>query len=712
MRDINPIQHDYVRYYLLVDNQIVQIQEPDNWESSNKEFARSKQYHGFNVNISEAVQFSGETAKFLEDLYTTFGASTFITIIQEVKASITDEWEEIYSGVLDFSTASFGYEQFKCKINAGELEKLFTSRWRTELNVLNKTDLDGKELPLDDLETQTIELSDRGLQGVNTLDIGTEYSVDFRHTEDANFMVMGVLMTKLNETYYNLPQPFEVAREKFRSLSDHGDWVSVPDYANVDNLFFYQRQPETVYIEFQIDYEAEVSVGRIDTTFFLNLWQYDLEEEPVFEDFPFFVDESKKIRLFDKLLEANKTHKVVYHETLKLEIESLKAMTFMHGVIDDLANDYGTTAIIKRASITLIGDTAHGATKNDVFMPFPFFQRHIKLMGGGLLRSEYLEKCRYSLATGFMIRNVIKDEDSETPVSITFQKLYNSFDAVKPIGLALNRNTVTIEEREYFYQMFRSYDFGSEISDIDISYDKVVAYSEVNIGFETSNFSAEDALDEFNVRTVFTSPINNYRMRYNAVSDIQASSYVIEKLRRIQYQKKVDRTHTRRGDTTIFFIDLKDSSYIVREYNDDFEGSPKNLYKSNDAYNFRFSPMNRLRTQGAWINHGLSEFKDREFIFSSSTGNTSLITKPKGRIEMAENGNLPILEAGRPRFKAETATFKIRPMNLSKILNERIDGVQKMYGIFSFLYRGIERFGYLESYKPETYQVKLKLIQM
>ena len=704
MIQIAPIQYEYVRYFIIVDEILTQINEPSNWNTTNKEYLRSKQYHGFTVKISDLVQFNGESAVFLESLYREKGGNALAYIIEERRNSDTDDWEEVVTGELDFTTVSFGYGEFNIKINSESLAKVFQSRWRTELNVLKKTNLDGDELDLNDLQTRTVAMHDRGLEGRNTLDIGTEYSINLAHPSDTTYSANAILFTKLEDSFYSLPKPMEIAREKYIGNS------AEPYKADIDNLFFIQRQATTVPVTFDINVVSEVSISNyMDTVYQIELMIYNLKDNASTYTYE-YVRESYDI-LTSVVAKNNNKTTLNYSGSVTVDLKPNQGVSLAFVCHGKKGGSSDSNIVVKAASVRLSGATVADGTSTQVIMPYDFFQRHILLMSGGLLDSEYLTKCRHSITTGFMIRNVPQTTENPTPISITFQKLYNSFDSITPIGLDISRNTVKIEKREYFYQTFLSHDFGNEITKVEFSYDKESSYSEINIGFSTSNFSKEDALDEFNVRTVFTTPISKFRKKYNAVSDIQGSGYVMEKLRRIQYNADIERTQSRRGDSTKFLMDLEDNEYKIRKYETDFVGFPTNLYNSAAAYNFRFSPMNRLRQQSKWLTAGLYKDRDKFFTFSSSTGNTSMVTQPIGEPPMAEDGNFPINDAGRPRFVNERVKFQVKPVNFNAILNQRVDGVKRYYGLFSFLYRGEKRYGYLLSYKPENFEVQLQLIQ-
>ena len=692
MRQIIPQQHNFIRFFLNYKGEDIEVMAPDNYDVAQKEYTRSIQYHGMMISLSDSVIFSGETAQLLKNIYDQDGVIARVTFSSYVKNDESDDWELEFTGELDFLTYSYNGGNLSLKINSNNLIKKLQSRYQTEIDIDNSINLDGIDMNLGITERISVNMFDRQLQGQALLSTGNGYLLTYTQGS-----LVSVLLTNLNEGEYGgPPATYAIGRENFTQSSPE-----------LDNFFFYNQQDvETLALEFNVTFNAlfSSSTELFGAELFLRFYKYDFDDDGV----PIFnaIDELEKFTFngtgeFEMNFQKTFTYTVTRKQGLIFAI--LKGGSF-----PQIHNDIN----IKSSSIDFWAKTFAPGTINEAILPFPFFERMAYHIGAKKFESSYLEASRLSLATGFMIRNVTPRK----PVSITFQKLYNSFDSIRPLGLSVDSGKIIVEERGFFYQTFDAFYF-DQIDNIEYKFDAQVAYSEINIGFETSNFSQEAALNEYAVRTTWVSPVNTHKKELNMVSSIQASSNTIETLRRVQYIDTIQRTYERRGDSTLFFIDLKDYENKPRTWQDDFEkipysnkGGPR-PFNPSGAYNLRISPMNTLRNIGAWVNHAYTKFPDKKLTFASSTGDTGMITKPIGEPEMAEDDSILIGDMDTPKFISETVTFNFKPFNLTKILNEKVNGIKKQYGIFSFKDGEEVKKGYLISYKPENYEIQLQLIK-
>ena len=704
MKRLNQIQHDFTRFFLEYDGNKVLIENIGNWEEINKEFLRSKQYKGFDVNITDKIEFKGETATILKQLLIEKPFDYDIEIIKEDRNLRTDTWEEVYRGRLDFSDASFDDNTFECNVNSELIRRRFVSRWRTELNIFNKRDLSGNEINDYNVKLIPIRMGARSVFSVNEHSIGTEYRAEFTNGQYAN-----VLLTHVETPdSFPLKQSKEVRRETINPTTMQ---TGYSQDVNVDNFFFVKKSNTS---EFYMDISADVELnGFTDCSFslilgvFKPIYNFDAGEEHL--DF----------QLKDEIEIFNTNNTVINRVTLEKHIDLSSVNLNEYNNCFSLYLKYDKNISSPREPNVYLIDlevkingVLNGVnTQSKVFTPFSYFQKHIKLMGGGTLISDYLKNCRFHLSKGFMFRNLRDKDGNIPPSSITFQKLFNSFNAVERIGLEVRGGNVRIEKLDYFFKDEIVCELGKNVYDIKFEFERDYAYSELNLGYQVSNFTKEEALNEFNVRSVWTTPISTFRNRFNAVSDIQASSFTIEKLRRVQYRKQVERTHKRRGDTTMFFIDLKDNENQVRDWEDDFDNQPPQEKQFSTAFNFRLSPLNILRRNAKWFNCAFFNNRNANFVFSSSDGNTNIKSKPIGEDYIGgENEDYPINETDIQKFVPIKATFKVvEDKNIRRIISDRGLTNNKIYGLFTFKHRGKKYLGYLTSYNYTTKEVKLIL---
>jgi hypothetical protein len=694
-RRIVPTQHAFTKYFLYYKGNEYEVDPPENWQDAQKEIARSVQYKGMMVTLSDQVTFSGSAAALLKSFYDDDGVIADVQIIEYDLNETTDEWEIGFSGTLDFSQYVETTDDFSCMINSETLQKKLSSRYQTEIDIDNIETLDGKEHGLGRTPRLEITMDDRDILGEALISTGTPYTTDGAKTKNN----LCVFFTDIKESYNGeMPKTYTIAKEFF-----------VPTSPDPDNLIFYNRQDIAREVNFDIRVNAtfEMPAGAgLGASIELKVKRYAIVED-INGDITFTNVYTETLETIS--FQDGTTHKMSYNKTRSYYMEPRE------GLVLYFAHNFGPIPgsweyTVDSASCNVWGPVRASATKNESLKSFDLFERMIIQIGGKNLSSELLSKSRLVVTNGYMIRNVLDENGKRPPFSITFEKLYNSYDSVEPIGLSVNGNTVKIEKREYFYQKFLSVDFGSDVANVEFSFDKEQAYSEINLGFDTSNFSREGALKEFCVRTVWVSPINSYKKTLDMISNIQGSHNTMETLRRVQYQESVERTHTRQGDSTNYFIDLRDNEDKPRTWKDDFE-YVKGIKYLDSAFNLRLSPMNRIRKQGQWINFGYTQFLEKNLTFSSSTGATGMECKPFGKSALKEDASIKISSIGKPRYMSETVTFEIQPQNLFATLKEKVDGVEKAYGLFRFEHKGYEVYGYLNSFKIETAQVELQVIE-
>lgn len=691
-RPFVPTQHDYVRYFLTYDNVRYDIEAPDNWAQAHKEISRSPQYSGMVVTLTDDIIFSGRSATMIRTWEQNDGVLTKIHLSEYEKDMTTDEWELAFSGDLDLSVWSVHENTVKTRVNSNSLTKKLQSRYQTEIDYDNENDLDGNPHQLGSMPYDTMRMGARDITGDTILSIGSEYDSTGANS-GANACI---LFTDRNEGYFgDVPRTYEVARER----------LAVP--ADADNLFFYNQQDLEVPLSLDFRWQAHFPLNGGEgggDTIRIRLMVYDIVETATTVDL--INDPLESEDWFEYTFGPGENATLNYTATRNVIVKQKQglALVYMQS-FGSVSSGWEYTTLIGELAIS--GPVRGSVTVNDCVSAFNLFERSIQLIGGDRLVSEHLSESDLYMSTGYMFRNV-----PVSPFVFTLEKLYNSFDAFQPIGLQVDNNTVTVERREYFYQNFLAIDFGEEVSNVTFNFDKEQAYSEINIGFESSNFSADAAAKEYNVKSIWVSPINLYKKEVSFVSNIQASSNVIETLRRVQYQEDTERTYTRRGDATLFAIDAYDTGagYLEpRPWSMDFAVIPTGVLLADDQFNYRLTPMNRLKKIAQWINFGYTKFTTRSLTFSSSTGATNLHTQPTDGVLNGEEDSFIINELPPAWYEAKTCTFEIPPQNLYKTLREKYDGVPKMYGLVRFEHEGRGVLGYINSYKAETFELEIQI---
>ena len=160
MGNINPAYNDRVRYtlYSKVQGSLV-IDEPEGWNSDEKELARHEQYHGIMSRFSNSSKFVGSGKEFIQLVYDIEGINAEIQLKREERHPQTDVWTLSYSGYLDLSTWEAEGDKISIKFNSGGLEQSLKARESEQVEIDRITSIDGKQIP--ELNPVTVNLEGR-----------------------------------------------------------------------------------------------------------------------------------------------------------------------------------------------------------------------------------------------------------------------------------------------------------------------------------------------------------------------------------------------------------------------------------------------------------------------------------------------------------------------------------------------------------------------
>lgn len=207
--------------------------------------------------------------------------------------------------------------------------------------------------------------------------------------------------------------------------------------------------------------------------------------------------------------------------------------------------------------------------------------------------------------------NNIRGEYSEIKVSL--QYLFENFSKLYDLESNLTGDKYNVEKCvdnplncEYLNAVISNY---NENADIDR------LYSSVKVGF--TNWATDSKIKgyEHNSIRTYQSQLNFGSRELDLVSDFITSGYVIEEMRRMQFdaEKKV-KEH--KFDDSIFLIALNDTMEMPEQIND--YNPVSNILISDGVYNLKYAPTNSLRNNSRKLKY-LGELS-----FTSGVGNYNL----------------------------------------------------------------------------------------
>jgi hypothetical protein len=159
---------------------------------------------------------------------------------------------------------------------------------------------------------------------------------------------------------------------------------------------------------------------------------------------------------------------------------------------------------------------------------------------------------KYLITNGFQIRNF---EIGTRPVKLSLKDLLEGLNVIFFDGVQYTvRNGKTMVMVEPAPDMFKGKPIThlQEVYDYEEDHSEQVTYNELEIGYQ--KFAEDDlnTLDEFNTFGAWLTPITTYKKKYSKRTNLIASGYMIEQLRREQYAESPSTSKT--GDEDIFII--------------------------------------------------------------------------------------------------------------------------------------------------------------
>jgi len=173
-----------------------------------------------------------------------------------------------------------------------------------------------------------------------------------------------------------------------------------------------------------------------------------------------------------------------------------------------------------------------------------------------------------TLASGFLVRNIGQ-------ASMSFKQLYDSLQAIDNLALAYEVrggvDYIRIEPKDSFFENTAAFE-AAEIDDIKTSLATSKIFKLIDVGYNKWETEYAGGLMEFNsTRQYESTNITQFRAKKNALSNLIAASYLIEKVRRTRFRPSTDTKHD--NDFFIFCVQAGNSPFtceqtaILKHYN-------------------------------------------------------------------------------------------------------------------------------------------------
>lgn len=725
------------RYSLRSSLGLIYISEPINWNEDNKTFKRSLDVHGVFSNLSSDLEFyvgdgeDGGGYNYLKRVYETMSVNTIVLLVKE--ENISGIWSEIYRGYFDFSTYVGDPYKISIKFNESGLYEKIKARQSEELEVDRLTTMDGEII--EPLTSETVTLDGRKILIISELnetraDPPVYLGIDgndgeIRLTKDGPVCV---LKWGGNRKYNACVVPMTMVAEQsgnVQTISDYKCPVNTQDWnirdASSTAAMFYDEAPNKITIKLDID----IQLSRIGNTaierLLVQIVKYGGPLGLTYVSQETIIDVSNPVR--------NQNYS--YKNPLKeISLEAGQSLSLiLH--LDKAGTSNNTDVLFTKSKIVITDETYSDPTEAKFIMPFEALDRIINIITNrpkrllssalGRIENGYNQDGFASLTgltNGFWVRQF-----NTNYITTSFSDFIDSFKAVWQLGYGIEKigfdENIRVEHISYFYQEVVTIKLNAQPSEITRKCAKDYFYSSITVGYREPSgkvlYEEVLGLDEYNIKNVYTTPITRIENKLINESKYRADSYGTEFARRKPKAKYPE--EDTRYDLSVMILDLKRSVNNVfqqRKWADDFvvpvpfNRDTTGVYSPETATNLRFSPINTLKRMGYWIKGGFMKNLNEYVRYSSSNGNSKLVTNTiePGGFESYENGNILCSDLNKNLFNPEIISFKFQVSStLMKQVTESviINGttIMNYYGLVEFIneYNQYE-YGFLMSLEP------------
>lgn len=634
-----------------------EIPNPIGWADAVFKFRRDKDLHGVFFDYSIPLKFVGMGFAMIKEAYDTDGVEAYLRLLIEVQCSTGADFEEFYTGKLNFTKIAFSEGDFcmvEMVIEDDSCLSMFNNRQDQEVELSSLVTLDGQTMEAYEWINKEITLPSKTILKTDKWFYG---STDTGETENATRDSAGIGAQTFEP--YMWVKPPDTFNELGGINEDFvaGDTDTVSDIPAVWITQAIPGVPVPVW-NFRIKGKANISITGFldnvtldtcggtdkfkDVTVTLLLYRLrpadlsnathtvgtttfsgchaSLNELVEFDfdgPFPSTILTGDLIHLFWKIEVSGTYSKIVPLSDSLITINFTLADTIESFFEVTLETNYSDTP----AKVSMVNETLSRITESITNKCL-----RVKSDYFGRPDSEPYESADdgcgalEALTSGLLIRR------NETAThKLSFKKAFEGLNAIHNIGVGIEADSdrtgydrLRIEQSSYFYDdtVIMSCDKVAEIKRTAITDEH---YSVFEFGYQKWEAEAYNGLDEFNTSRKYRTSLTAIRNTLTKISSLIASGYAIEVTR----QQFANTTKDWRYDNDDFIICLTRSGYqvIVEQGN---ITDPANMIDPDTVYNFRISPnRNALR----WLTKVLASYVDPaisgSLLFMSGTGNTA-----------------------------------------------------------------------------------------
>lgn len=614
---------------------------PIGWEENTIQWARSEIYYGLVRNFSFPIKFVKDGASILRKaLYSEgFNANVFLKIL--MLNSNTWEYNEVYRGDIDFSTAEDDLTSFSVNISDNGIEAYIKGNENIRY-----------EIPI--IPSEAVK--------VNLVSIPSTGNANMAITmlQDKAIVIpnMNLGASNVDENHATVKTVVQAGYNEDINLSTNTNWflkaerylesVVVSGSMSIERL-----TSEPFVVQFILIDSSSRELG----------WERAItNQSPVFSEFTintnFYLPEGGKVFIVSKVTYWGGAGR----NPLKITAGKIN-ISYQRALEHSTAYAYRPLTLFKKLAEKMTGSVS---TNVQSFT----------------LENEW---SNLLITSGNSIRNL-----PNPSIKTSFRDFFKSLDSLICLGFSVIDGVPTIEDRDYFYQRALETSNVGEVKDCVIEPADQFIYNSVKVGYPDKDYEREDGLEEYNSFQEYSSNLKRFPKKYDIVSVYRADRFGVEEIRENQDQKNLEKKDTKQ-DNDVFLLFTKHTgtggAYDL-ETGIDYH-TINGVSSIMSAYNLEITPKRNLLRHMKFLSSGLFQSDQKFLNFDSAEKNKMLATRKTLEDDLIEERSAAVYE-GIPMFLPYIAKFTAK-LDFSK-LN---DFNSKPNGFIRFKAFGKEFAGYI-----------------
>ena len=662
--------------------------EPLNYDESDFTIKRSTKNLSFSKDYSLNIEFVGAGADFLRNAYSSRYIEAKVQLYEYRVNPNTDVEYLFTSGDLDFSDFSDDGNIVKIPFNSGGLSALLEANKSNKYELGRELSISGKSI--DSLKTKEFAVIDRPLPLNSLLETSEEYKNNIEPIavesvfSNVETLSVGVPLSIVYSSDENITSIIPNQIDPIPSSGTNKGLNAAMFYYNNDIDRFLDLK-----ISCSFDYNTNYFLPPID--------KFSLDFI-VFENDGSELIEKERISLAEDLNFPSRSYSNsidVTYNVSQYELKEGESLSLQFYVKPSISESPVQDFIFTKLYISNL-NTSIEVNEQSYRSDLPRRSKCVlnKDAGENLMQIITGEPIRYvseffnsgdfnlsAITSGKLIRGFLDDK-----ISTSFKDFTDNCKAIWNMSYNIEVvdgiEKVVHEPLEHFFREETAIIIPNQVANVTRKPATEFVHNLVKSGYKKPSgdnlYEEVNGLNEYNTTNEYSLPITRVISDYDIESPYRADSEGKELT--LRQSIKINPTGDYRTDDNIFNLDLKNigtSVLVERTWKDDYEEEPKNALNPSTLTGLRFTPFRNLKRHFLYIKSSLINFTDEYIRYSSTRGNSELVTKKVDEVEYSENGNYLINEIGRALFVAKWIEFEY-PVNFD--LMNQVNGFTNVNG--------------------------------